>query len=183
STVQLLGNLGEFTGAIAVVVTLVYLASQIRQNTNSLNAGSVYKSAELSSNSEMALTGDDAHIAWSKALEEPNKLSRGELFQTWAIMSLAAQSALQTYRDYLEGLASEDRWLFARGLFISHINHPVGMIYWEEIQQDLNDEQTRSFAASVEEGIASSPPYAMRSQFLRAREKVSSLPDRFSSDP
>ena len=32
-TAQLLGNFGEFVGAIAVVVTLVYLSVQIRQNT------------------------------------------------------------------------------------------------------------------------------------------------------
>jgi hypothetical protein len=32
---QLLGNYGEFFGAIAVVVTLGYLAVQIRQNTHS----------------------------------------------------------------------------------------------------------------------------------------------------
>ena len=34
---QLLGNYGEFVGAIAVVVTLAYLAVQIRQNTASMN--------------------------------------------------------------------------------------------------------------------------------------------------
>jgi hypothetical protein len=33
---ELLGNYGEFVGAIAVVVTLIYLAMQIRQNTNAL---------------------------------------------------------------------------------------------------------------------------------------------------
>ncbi len=32
-----LGNLGEFVGAIAVVITLVYLALQIRQNTAHLS--------------------------------------------------------------------------------------------------------------------------------------------------
>ena len=36
---QMLGNYGEFVGAIAVVVTLVYLASQVRHNTRSLNEG------------------------------------------------------------------------------------------------------------------------------------------------
>jgi hypothetical protein len=34
---QLLGNYGEFIGAIAVVATLVYLAIQIRQNTKSMD--------------------------------------------------------------------------------------------------------------------------------------------------
>lgn len=36
---QLLGNYGEFVGAIAVVVTLAYLATQIRQNTLAMVKG------------------------------------------------------------------------------------------------------------------------------------------------
>jgi hypothetical protein len=36
-TLQDLGSLGEFIGAIAVVITLVYLALQIRQNTAHLS--------------------------------------------------------------------------------------------------------------------------------------------------
>ncbi len=36
TTAQLLGNFGEFFGAIAVVATLAYLAAQIRQNTRSV---------------------------------------------------------------------------------------------------------------------------------------------------
>ena len=35
-TAQLLGNFGEFFGAIAVVATLGYLTVQIRQNTKAL---------------------------------------------------------------------------------------------------------------------------------------------------
>jgi hypothetical protein len=34
---QLLGNYGEFVGAVAVLVTLAYLAAQIRQNTKSMD--------------------------------------------------------------------------------------------------------------------------------------------------
>ena len=37
---QLLGNFGEFFGAIAVVMTLVYLAGQLRQNTKALRSAS-----------------------------------------------------------------------------------------------------------------------------------------------
>lgn len=42
STAQLLGNFGEFVGAIAVVATLVYLVLQIRQNTLSIRSQSRY---------------------------------------------------------------------------------------------------------------------------------------------
>ena len=37
---QMLGNYGEFFGAIAVVTTLIFLSSQIRQNTRALSANS-----------------------------------------------------------------------------------------------------------------------------------------------
>ena len=52
-TLEDLGNLGEFIGAIGVVVTLVYLALQIRQNTAHLsqNTRAVQLSA-LEANSE-----------------------------------------------------------------------------------------------------------------------------------
>ncbi len=46
---QLLGNFGEFFGAIAVVVTLVYLAGQLRQNTKALRSASYEHWNEISS--------------------------------------------------------------------------------------------------------------------------------------
>jgi len=33
---ETLGNIGDFLGGIGVIITLIYLASQIRQNTNSI---------------------------------------------------------------------------------------------------------------------------------------------------
>ena len=37
-TIQDLGNIGEVVAAVATVVTLVYLAIQIRANTNAVQA-------------------------------------------------------------------------------------------------------------------------------------------------
>ena len=47
-TLEDLGNVGEFTAAIATLVTLVYLALQIRQNTRSVRSAA-YQSAVASS--------------------------------------------------------------------------------------------------------------------------------------
>ncbi len=44
-----LANLGEFIGGVAVVVTLVYLAAQVRQNTNAIKVSS-YRSAKAEFN-------------------------------------------------------------------------------------------------------------------------------------
>ena len=35
-TLENLGNIGEFVGALAVVLSLIYLAVQIRQNTHQI---------------------------------------------------------------------------------------------------------------------------------------------------
>jgi hypothetical protein len=43
---QLLGNYGEFVGAIAVVVTLVYLALQVRHSKDSLEANTAALTAQ-----------------------------------------------------------------------------------------------------------------------------------------
>ena len=41
-TLEDLGNIGEFVAAIAVVISLIYLAVQIRQNTRSVRASSYH---------------------------------------------------------------------------------------------------------------------------------------------
>ena len=42
---EALGNIGDFLGGIAVVITLIYLAGQIRQNTRSIRA-SAFQAAQ-----------------------------------------------------------------------------------------------------------------------------------------
>ncbi len=42
-----LGNLGEFIGGLAVIVTLTYLAFQVRQGTKTLRANSVHELTEV----------------------------------------------------------------------------------------------------------------------------------------
>lgn len=53
---ELLGNFGEFIGAIAVVVTLIYLAAQVRQSRESMDANTT-------------------------ALEENRRLTRNQILQ------------------------------------------------------------------------------------------------------
>jgi hypothetical protein len=67
TTAQLLGNFGEFFGAIAVVVTLIYLAGQLRQNTSALRS-STYESWNQATSSwaEYAAT----HATVIAAIEE-----------------------------------------------------------------------------------------------------------------
>ena len=59
---ETLGNLGDFIGGIAVVATLVYLALQIRQNTNSVK-GVGAASYREGINSFVSLLAQDGALA------------------------------------------------------------------------------------------------------------------------
>jgi hypothetical protein len=55
---QLLGNYGEFFGAIAVVATLIYLALQVRQNTQQLRRVEMNEGMAQFSVPRMAVASD-----------------------------------------------------------------------------------------------------------------------------
>ena len=81
-TLQDLGSLGEFVGALAVVLSLVYLAWQIRQNTIQLQQNAAWLAASASQNVagsmnewSYSLARDPALTAFLlKGLENPKAL-------------------------------------------------------------------------------------------------------------
>ena len=76
---QLLGNYGEFVGAIAVVITLAYLAVQIRQNTGVTRAASHHAIVEALNRGNLA-QAEDAELAqiWVSGSENRGGLSEAE---------------------------------------------------------------------------------------------------------
>ena len=56
ATVQMLGNLGEFIAAIAVVVTLIYVAAQVKHGKAALDA---VKEAERNAQIQLQKLGSD----------------------------------------------------------------------------------------------------------------------------
>ena len=78
-TIQDLGSLGELIAAIATVATLVYLASQIRQNTASLRA-TAYQEATKSANdwSRLFVGHPETAAIFGRGLEDPRSLDRTE---------------------------------------------------------------------------------------------------------
>jgi hypothetical protein len=58
-SLQDLGNIGEFVAAVAVVVSLIYLAVQIRQNTRSVRASTYHSVNRSAREAEMAVGGSE----------------------------------------------------------------------------------------------------------------------------
>ena len=115
---QILGNMGEFVGAIAVVVTLAYLAVQVRlsreateANTKSLRSVARFESGRYWSEEtiRLALSPDMASIV-ATAFEDASQLSDDdrERWVAWCLQHALMKDTL--YHQYMEGVLPEDVW-------------------------------------------------------------------------
>ena len=152
-TAQLLGNLGEFAGAIAIVVTLGYLAAQIRQNNNLLASQARYNL--------FVRRADFAHSLQDRfLLESAHKYHAGEDVSA-AELSAALLPALRglemwewQYGEYGAGMLARDQLPIAawRSWFHGQAQVPIPIKdVWLERKSMLNP----NFVKFMEENVVS----------------------------
>jgi hypothetical protein len=96
---QLLGNYGEFVGAIAVVLTLIYLALQIRQNTRAMEDNR--KAVVAQSGRDIDLFMAHFHLECARDPE----LKRVALASLDEKIDLHGRSEMEAYETYCLGQA------------------------------------------------------------------------------
>lgn len=84
STSQLPGNFGEFVGAIAVVITLIYLTFQVRQSTHQARLASIQAVNASNDSAFNPIYIPENTRIWTTGLETPDELNEGE----WQIFGL-----------------------------------------------------------------------------------------------
>ena len=116
---EAIGAIGEIAGAAAVVVTLVYLARQVRQN-NTISAAQVYQER---ANTRMLLhhtQSDSEHLApimfriselgWPDNAEAIESLSGLDLFRFRQNQLASVVRFDNSYYQYRRGFLSDDAW-------------------------------------------------------------------------
>lgn len=85
-----LANLGEIIGAIAVVVSLIYLAVQVRQNTQAQRTENFSRALDRVAAIQAALSQDSGTaVIFAKGVVDPGKLTPKERIQfTWSMYEL-----------------------------------------------------------------------------------------------
>ena len=113
---EALGNIGDFLGGIGVVVTLIYLASQIRENTHSLGAASLQSVLDGFRDRFLlphGANGESAEI-FSKGLTSLDALDDNEKRRFWYMMVEVYFQMQQVMHLYERGLIPQvdyDAWL------------------------------------------------------------------------
>jgi len=90
TTLESLASLGEIIGAVAVVVSLVYLAVQVRQNTQAQQTENFSRALDRVASIQATLSQDARmSVVITKGVTDPAELTARERLQfTWAMYEL-----------------------------------------------------------------------------------------------
>lgn len=128
---EALGNLGDFIGGLAVVVTLIYLATQVRQNTAALRTSSRQAISSGYREANRLRLSPEAGRAWAMGLRDFEHLpfAEGSIFST-----LVADEALffqMAYALHESGQLEDTTYRAYLDWFSAIIATPGGTHWWE----------------------------------------------------
>ncbi len=138
-TLEDLGNLGEFVGAIGVVLSLLYLAFQIRQNTSQMEQST--RSTEFATLSALVQDAQRfrLHVAqdsesmrvYREGLRDFESLNEEERWRFGALMQHLFSNFLMNWRSIDLNLAPLDVSIATAGVLLV-IKRPGARLWWDE---------------------------------------------------
>lgn len=137
---QLLGNYGEFVGAIAVVATLLYLARQIRQNTTATQSARLEGHFQTILEWYRQLKDPDVAAAWMAGIRGFRDLKPAERAQFHAMAMQVILSYEQARNLVNQGLYSSEALAPQEEWIVAFINTPGGSEWWADSASDWNDQ-------------------------------------------
>ncbi len=131
---QLLGNLGEFIGAIVIVATLIYLAMQVKQNTNALHAQS-RQSVVAGAQTELFAIMDNPDMVINITKEGP--LTPQEQVQLQGYLTAAMRLREFSWLQYQNGVIDENLWGTEQNVILVILQSNRTRAWWELLGRSL----------------------------------------------
>ena len=134
---EAIGAIGEIGGAFAVLVSLIYLAAQIRQNTKMMRSSAKQELTVATQNLIYKLI-DNSDI-WVKLTTGGEASSPEED----ARMSLLVRAMLRGFEaqiyQYQAGLLEDDEWQALRAAIVAICALPGVAKYWEQLKPHMSE--------------------------------------------
>ncbi|MFT5451232.1 MAG: hypothetical protein ACI9N9_000716 [Enterobacterales bacterium] len=175
-TLQSLASLSEIIGGIAVVMSLIYLAVQIRQNTRSGQTENYARTLERmgAMQSTMANDGDFA-LLMSKGIADPSRLTTKEKIQfNWSMYESFGTFEFMFHTVNTNALPEEiwQRWSLTVAWWLTQ---PGVLIWWKAVPVPF----TPSFTSYIESIINDNPTDMQATlrfqEFLREKKVKSDI--------
>lgn len=152
-TLQDLGSIGEFIAAIATLITLIYLAVQIRQNTRSVRSAS--HQAWVATNAETSLPPHPGFGRINRmGVQDPGQLDPDELAE-YVLFSLQIFMNFEAlYFGFLNGTIDRQYWIAKTEYFRIILRTAGGRYVWEGAGKAFLDPR---FREEIEERVLGGP--------------------------
>jgi len=131
-TLDQLASIGEIIGALAVVISLVYLAIQIRSNTEAERT-STYQSIVSdfgAMNNTMASTPELSHL-FVQAMENYHQLSSDQKARISQIFFQCFRFFENMFYQNKKGYLDEEVWIGWKRLMLTYYSRPGFQTWWE----------------------------------------------------
>jgi hypothetical protein len=160
---EAIGAISEMVGALGVVVSLVYLAFQIRQNTKQLEQNERAAIAASASVSATNYRENRKHIYSSRELAEihlrgmadPESLNDIERFRFRLVLSNFVDANWDTYtQTVITGFSPEIWSAHGRKVLARVLGTPGGRWFWQNFRNEYSEE----FCLEVDRILHSSSP-------------------------
>lgn len=154
-TLSDLGNLGELVSAVAVVVSLVYLAVQVSQNTRMMKV-STHHALNTAYNALHIAYGTDPAVSslLDRGSEDYTRLDRDERLRYALLMRASFGLHSDMFLQHRERLVSEEEWASQCRAIARALAAPGARAWWERsaeiFPEPFREEIARILAA--EEG-------------------------------
>jgi hypothetical protein len=167
-TLQDLGNIGEFVAAVGVIVSLIYLAFQIRQNTSSVRTSMIHDSASRAADLTKAIAAQKelAHIFRTglggfEHLEDDDDIVRFVM-----LLSTMFREYDDLFFQYRAGTITSESWEAWRYSLRSILSNPGFPPFWD-LRRLAFTESFRQFVEAELETTEPLPTLAERGEMIK----------------
>ena len=135
-SIEQIASIGEVIGAIAVVISLVFLAVELRQNTKTMRASSAFDSEQAFASVNQVIFADDkiallamrAHSAEAR----PEDYTESDWAQIYFLFRACMQITQAQWFLKQEGMLSEEIWVMRSTWAKGWIETPIFSTKWKQ---------------------------------------------------
>jgi len=133
-TFEELGGVGEFVGALAVVVSLIYVARQVRENSRSTRLAATQAYMESAQRIiEMPAADRDLARVIRVGGGDPDSLTEDEYAQFRYWMILCLRSTENLFIHHSSGMIDNETWLARSGVMLWAMETTGGRRVWKDV--------------------------------------------------
>jgi hypothetical protein len=136
-TISELGSIGELLGSIAVFISLIYLAMQVKSGTDAART-STYQSvvSDFGSLNQSIASIPELSLLFVKAQEDFESLSADEKARASQLFFTVFRNFENMYYQHRKGYLEEELWVGWKRLMLTYYARP-GFQAWWSIREDV----------------------------------------------